>query len=279
MVSAAFDSPGIRLHAAELLSLREGHLRTGRHRPASRRPGALPAPPTGAGMDLREIRAFTEGDDIRRIDHAATARTGTPHIRSFHEDRDDTVLLIADFRPPMLWGTGTSLRSVRAARILARRGWQAIARGASLAAIGVDAAGAAIVPLGGGVPQMSRISHMLADRHRHALEAGSGDRSLADVLARAGRLAPPGAEILIATDAEGIGPSDELSLARLARRRRVRLVLPLDPLDTGPPPQTLPIHAGTLSRSARLRPFDPASLSQRLRALNVNLEIIADDAG
>ncbi len=171
MVSAALDAPGIRLTAAELLALREGVPRTGRHRPASRRPGALPAKAAGAGMDLREIRAFAEGDDARRIDPAATARTGLPHIRSFHEDRDDTLLLIADFRPSMLWGTGETLRSVRAARALARRGWQAVARGASLAAISVDAAGVAVIPLGGGVPQMSRISHMLAGRHDQALDA------------------------------------------------------------------------------------------------------------
>jgi len=279
MVSAAFDAPGIRLDAAELLALREGVPRRSRHRPASRRPGALPAKAAGAGMDLREIRAFTEGDDARRIDPAATARTGTPHIRSFHEDRDDTLLLIVDFRPPMFWGTGTALRSVRAARVLARRGWQAAAHGASLAAISLDATGIMVVPLGGGVPQMSRISHMLASRHARALAAGGDVPPLAEALIRAARLAPPGAGVLIATGLDGIAPSDEPALARLARRRRVRLLLPLDPLETAPPRPALPIHAGALSRIARLRPFDTAVLTQRLRALNVSLETIGDDAG
>ena len=279
MVSAAFDAPGIRLDATELLALRDGVPGTSRPRPASRRPGAFPAKTAGAGMDLREIRAFAEGDDVRRIDHAATARTGTPHIRSFHEDRDDTLLLIVDFRPPMLWGTGQALRSVRAARILARRGWQAIARGASLAAISLSAAGVAVIPLGSGVPQMRRISHMLASRHWQALAAGSDVPSLAEALIRAGRLAPPGAEVIIATDAEGVAPADEPSLARLARRQKVRLVLPLDPIDIAPPSSALPIHAGLLNQFARLRPFDAVSLSHRMHALNVNLEVIADDAG
>lgn len=279
MVSTALQAPGIRLTAAELLALREGVPRTSRHRPASRRPGAHPAKAAGAGMDLREIRAFTDGDDARRIDPAATARTGLPHIRSFHEDRDDTLLLIADFRPSMLWGTGKALRSVRAARALARRGWQAVARGASFAAISVDAAGVAVIPLGGGVPQMSRISHMLAGRHDQALDARGDAPSLAEALTRAVRLAPPGADVLIATDAEGVAPDDEPALARLARRRRVRLLLPLDPLDATPPTPALPVHAGPLSRLARLRPLDHAALAQRLRALNVSLETVADDAG
>lgn len=279
MVSARLDGPGIRFAASELLGLRDEVLRSDRHRPASRRPGALPAKPPGAGMDLREIRAFTEGDDARRIDPAATARTGTPHIRSFHEDRDDTVLLIADFRSPMLWGTGAALRSVSGARALARRGWQAHARGASLAAISVNAAGVAIIPLGSGVPQMARISHMLASRHDQALEARGGSPSLSETLIRAARLVPPGAEVLIATGAEGIAPADEPDLARLARRRQVRLLLPQDPIDIAPPPLSLPVHSGPSSRLARLRPFDPAWLAVRMRALNVAFEVIAYDAG
>ena len=96
------DSPGIRLHDTELLALRDEMAGPQRLRPATRRPGATPARLEGAGMDLREIRAYVVGDDPRRLDPAATARTGQPHIRSLHEDRDDTTLLIADFREPML---------------------------------------------------------------------------------------------------------------------------------------------------------------------------------
>ena len=279
MVSARLDGAGIRFAASDLLALRDQIIRPSRHRPASRRPGAVAAKPAGAGMDLREIRAFAEGDDARRIDPAATARTGTPHIRSFHEDRDDTVLLIADFRLPMLWGTGTTLRSVNAARALARRGWQATARGASLAAIGINAAGVAIIPLGSGAAQMSRISHMLASRHDQALESRDAGPSLAEALIRAMRLVPPGSEVVIASGAEGIAPADEPELARLARRRQVRLLVPLDPIDTAPPPRALPVHAGPLSRLASLRAFDPASLALRMRALNVTLEMVAHDAG
>ncbi|MFG1183802.1 DUF58 domain-containing protein [Xanthobacter aminoxidans] len=282
MVTAALDAPGIRLVAAELLALRDTRLPRARHRPVTRRPGAVQARPAGSGMDLREIRAFAEGDDFRRIDPAATARTGAPHIRSFHEERDDTVLLIADFRPAMLWGTGDSLRSVRAARVLARRGWQAAARRAVLAAISLDASGVAVAAAGAGVAQMGRISRMLADSHDRALAAGrrgDGATSLREVLARAVAMVPSGAEVLIATGPDGIRPADEAALARLARQRRVRVLLPLDPLDVAPPAAPLPIHAGAERRLARLRPFDPAPLADRMAGLNVSLEVIPDDAG
>lgn len=301
-MSAALDAPGIRLAAAELLALREAAPPAARHRPASRRPGALSARSPGAGLDLREIRAFAEGDDARRIDPAATARTGTPHVRSFHEDRDDTLLLIADFRPAMLWGTGPSLRSVRGARALARQGWRAAARGASLAALVVEASGVTGVPPGNGAAQMSRICHALADRHDHALEAVAGDAGPAEAgpaaahrgsaviavaappgtgfgaaLARAARIAGPGAEVMIATGGEGIGAADEPALARLARRRRVRILLPLDPIETRPPARALAVHSGGLVRVARLAPLDLAGLARRLAALTVVLEAFDHD--
>ena len=89
-----FLDPASGLTAAELLALRDQAPDRGKHRPLTRRAGAVPARMPGAGMDLREIRAYVAGDDPRRLDPAATARTGHPHIRSLHEDRDDTILLL-----------------------------------------------------------------------------------------------------------------------------------------------------------------------------------------
>ncbi|WP_083656191.1 DUF58 domain-containing protein [Mongoliimonas terrestris] len=287
MVSAVAHAPGLRVTAADLMALRDVAPDRGRHRPATRRPGAVPGKPPGAGMDLREIRAFVEGDDARRIDPAATARTGQPHIRTFHEDRDDTVLLIADFRPSMLWGTGPDLRSVRAARALARRGWRAVARGAAVSAMVVDAHGASSLPFAAGANQMGRIAHMLATLHDRALDGPGAGRdvdpgpavpALTGALVRAARLAPPGAEILFATGPDGVAADDEAALARLARRRRVAIVLPLDPIEIGPPAGAFPIRFGGAGRVARLAALDTAALSARFRTLNVVLQVTADDA-
>ena len=179
----------------------------------------------------------------------------------------------------MLWGTGAALRSVRAARLAARQGWQAVTRGASLAVISVTADGIAVVPLGSGTPQMIRISHMLASRHDQALDSGREGPSLEEALIHAARLSPPGGEVILVTSPEGLATGDEPALARLARRRRVRVLLPLDPLETSPPAWPLPIRDGALTRIARLAPFDHAALAQQLRALNVSLEVVDHDAG
>lgn len=273
MVSAVPDAPGIRLTAADLLALREAVPPGRPHRPTSRRPGAAAARVAGAGMDLREIRAFGDGDDARRIDPAATARTGIPHVRSFYADRDDTLLLIADFRAAMLWGTGASLRSVRAARLLAGRGWQAVARGGAVAAVAVTGTGCTFLAPSGGVAQMGRISRMLASQHDLALARTGDATGLAEALLRGAGLVPAGAEVLIATGPGGIAAADEPALARLARHRRVTLLLPLDPLETAPPAWALPLRCGGAVRLAQVQAFDAGPLARRLRAVNADLEL------
>lgn len=264
-LAALPDAPGIRLTAEELLALRDEVPGPGRHRPATRRPGMAPARMEGAGMDLREIRAYVAGDDPRRIDPAATARTGLPHIRSLHEDRDDTTLLIADFRAPMLWGTGSALRSVRAARYLARTGWQAVLRGGSTAALTVSGEGLAEIPGTTGDRHMASIVHMLAAQHGRAL-ASPGTPSLTEALAHAARLAPAGGRVLLAT-APGEWRSAEAALSRLARRRKVTVALILDEIELNAPRPVLGISDGRASRLARLTVPDLSAETARLRSL------------
>ncbi|WJS87084.1 DUF58 domain-containing protein [Paracoccus sp. TOH] len=280
-MAAALDRTGLRLTAAELMALRPP-ARTARPRPASRRPGAIPARIAGQGMDLREIRAFADGDDPRRIDPAATARTGHLHVRSFHEDRDDSTLLIADFRRPMLWGTGAALRSVRAARHLAVLGWRAVARGGSLGLlVAGDEAPASLAPATGSA-QMQAVAGLLARCHDAALlrtAAGHDPTPLAPVLARALRLVPAGGRVHLATGPDGL-LGTEAALTRLAQGRRVEIHLLLDPLETAPPRPALAVSDGAASRFGRLAPFDPQPLLAHLRQLGASPHLVPpDDAG
>ena len=50
----------------------------------------------GRGMEFHEVREYTPGDDIRSIDWNVTARTGHPYVKKFIEERELTVLLMAD---------------------------------------------------------------------------------------------------------------------------------------------------------------------------------------
>ncbi len=50
----------------------------------------------GRGMEFDAVREYVPGDEIRSIDWNVTARTGTPHVKKFCEERELTVLLAID---------------------------------------------------------------------------------------------------------------------------------------------------------------------------------------
>ena len=73
----------------------------------------------GRGLNFEEMRNYLPGDDVRSIDWKATARTGTPHVRVFTEERDRPALLVVDQRMSMFFGTVLNLKSVTAAEAAA----------------------------------------------------------------------------------------------------------------------------------------------------------------
>ncbi|CAA2156919.1 hypothetical protein MBRA_02351 [Methylobacterium brachiatum] len=92
-------------------------------------PGGIVTKRRGRGSEPEDVRLWSEGDDRRFIDRNATARTGQLHVRTHHDERDRAVVLLADFRPSMLFGTRRALRSVAAAEALALLGWRVAADG------------------------------------------------------------------------------------------------------------------------------------------------------
>lgn len=269
------NHPGLRLTAAALIARRPAP-HASRHRPASRRAGAVPARVAGQGMDLREIRAFSEGDDMRRIDPGATARTGQLHVRSFHEDRDDTTLLIADFRHAMLWGTGSALRSVRGARWLAQIGWQAVTRGGSVALMALGDDGPALVNPGLGAIQMQTLAMAMAHGHDAALTRKPHPCTLGPALAQARKMVPPGGQVHLATSPDGLSGADA-ALSQLARGRRLRIHLILDPAETAPPAVALSVSDGHATRHGRLTAYDPLPLLTHLRGLGADPVTVSPD--
>ena len=59
----------------------------------------------GRGMTFSEVRQYQFGDDVRNIDWNVTARTNQPHIKVFEEERELTMMLMADVSGSALFGT------------------------------------------------------------------------------------------------------------------------------------------------------------------------------
>lgn len=60
----------------------------------------------GRGMEFDEVREYQPGDDIRTIDWNVTARTGTPFIKRFCEERELTILFLVDISASGVFGSG-----------------------------------------------------------------------------------------------------------------------------------------------------------------------------
>ena len=60
----------------------------------------------GEGLDFREVREYVYGDDIRRIDWNVSARTGSPHIKTFNEDLNISNVVMVDISSSMDFGSG-----------------------------------------------------------------------------------------------------------------------------------------------------------------------------
>ncbi len=59
----------------------------------------------GRGMEFSEVREYSYGDDIRQIDWNVTARTGSPFIKMYEEEREQTLMLCVDISPSGIFGS------------------------------------------------------------------------------------------------------------------------------------------------------------------------------
>jgi len=80
----------------------------------------------GRGMEFHEVREYVPGDDIRSIDWNVTARTGHPFVKKFIEERELTVLLMADVSGSGYFGSRDKMKSEVMAEIGALLAFSAI---------------------------------------------------------------------------------------------------------------------------------------------------------
>ncbi|MEK6732185.1 MAG: DUF58 domain-containing protein [Candidatus Omnitrophota bacterium] len=64
----------------------------------------------GRGMEFHEVREYVPGDDIRSIDWNVTARAGHPYVKKFIEERELTVIIMADMSGSGSFGTRNKMK-------------------------------------------------------------------------------------------------------------------------------------------------------------------------
>ncbi len=83
----------------------------------------------GQGLDFDDFREYQAGDEPRFIDWNVTARTGVPHLRQFHEEREMNVLLVVDVSQSMDYGSRHISKRRLAAEVAALIAFSALRNG------------------------------------------------------------------------------------------------------------------------------------------------------
>ncbi len=218
----------------ELVELRHSAQAMGmaaRHRVHSHIAGLYASVFRGQGMDFDEVREYQEGDDIRNMDWRVTARTGSPHLKLFREERDRSVMLCVDVGPHMRFGTRGRFKSVQAARVAALLGWAASDHHDRVGAMlfGDENKGQLYYR-----PARSRRAmwQMLRALTEDKVAAqGTYGSNLLDALERVNRTAPTGTLVFVIADLHRCRDDLETALGRLRQRHEVVLVPIDDPAD------------------------------------------------
>lgn len=203
----------------------------------------------GRGLNFEELRDYLPSDDIRSIDWKVTARTGTPHVRVYTEERDRPTLIVVDQRMSMFFGSVLNMKSVTAAEC------------AALAAFRIFDQGDRV---GGIIFGDEMLAEIHPARSRHALTtfltalADANGLLNADappvapitmnrVLQSVSRIAPRNHLVLLFSDFDIIDDTTERLIAGLARRNDLVLGLVWDPFSRQiPAGQRLVVSDGIL---------------------------------
>lgn len=232
-MTAVLEVEGVTLRSDRLIDLRALALKARGALPLAALPGGFATRRKGRGLELAEIREYAPGDDLRHIERGATARRGRLHVRQFQEERDRVTLLVADFRPSMFWGLRRVFRSVAAAEALSLVGWDTVLSGGRVGLYAVTQDSSVAIPPRGRVRGMLDVIGGMVEAHAQGLQGlathGRSDEPPLDhALSRLHRLAPRGADLVIASgfDAGGADLPDRLDA--LSRRCALRPLLITD---------------------------------------------------
>jgi uncharacterized protein (DUF58 family) len=289
-VTAAPD-PAELQRAARLLAVRS------RRAAASPFTGAYTSAFRGGGLEFEESRPYAPGDDVRHIDWNATARTGTPFLKRFREERDQTLLLLLDVSASMAFGSAGRTKAALAAHAVALL---AAAAGFAGDRVGLVAFADRVeleLPVRRGDAHVWSVVRAAVA----AAAASRGATALSPALGRVEALAKHRAIVVVLSDfrdeallADTASPGDaRVRLASLARRHDVVAAVVLDPREeelpaSGPlrlvdaerPGRPLVIDAGSRAVRERYRAaclVRRGALERRLRADGADLVRLRSD--
>lgn len=156
----------------------------------------------GRGMDYLESRGYQPGDDVRSMDWRVTARTGKAHVKVYQEERERSIVVMADFSPGMFFATEGAFKSIIAVRAAALFAWATIQSGDRIGALLYNSRHHELRPAGGqrGALRLIRELVKAAQPSNHTDNTESNAYSINDALSRLRRVVRPGSLVYLLSD-------------------------------------------------------------------------------
>lgn len=229
---------GVSVTLSELISMQR-FADKGYYPPDSyaQRPGDHKSKLRGRGIDFSEARNYQAGDEIRHMEWRITARTGRPHVKVYHEERERPVVIFIDFNPSMYFGTQIAFKSVIASRLAAIIAWTAARQGDRIGGfLFSNDKHHEFIPRSrqaGVLPLLAKICNYSED---YSDKVFKRSRSFSHALRRMRRVAKPGSIIILITDFYNMDEHAERHLNNLRSHNDLLAYHICDPLEISPPP-------------------------------------------
>ena len=217
------------------LSLEPAHIR-------SERSGSYLSSYKGRGVEFAESRPYQAGDEVRYMDWRVTARTGKPHSKVFHEDRERAILVWVDLRRAMFFATRGTFKAVLAARAAALVAWGAALQGDRLGGLlFAEDCHREIRPFHGD-RAVSRLVGLMAEftpQNSPVIAEAQSTKNintLEESLLRLRRVTRPGSHLFLFSDFIQLGEREKIQVAQLAQHNDVAMMFFYDRLEQALPP-------------------------------------------
>lgn len=209
---------------------------------AARIPGQHLSPRFGRGMDFKESRIYQPGDDPRHLDWKLTARTGRPHTKLYHEERERPVHLFIDQASHLQFGWCAS-KAVLAANTAALLAWALLIQGERIGGAVRGPQGESWLPIRRGESAVVQLLHQLVQHNQQLGPLTPAIPGALDAhLQQLPRHCSRDTLIFLISDFRDLG--HYALLKRLARQHRLVLIHLIDPLDETLPALNAPIDQG-----------------------------------
>lgn len=185
----------------------------------------------GNGLDFADLREYQVYDDVRHIDWNVTARTQSPHVRIYNEDRDITAWFILDLSPSVDTGSGDRTKREALTEFVAVLSRLLTHQGNKVGAILFDGVTEFVVP-----PRTGRrqVMYLLDKVMTHPRRLRAPQTDLGAFLMRAGAAIRRRSVVFVVSDFIS-QPGWDGAMSLLARRHETVAVRLLDPIEMGLP--------------------------------------------